>query len=76
MADHDKKHHQGKSGHPIDSTELEESYGQPIPEPHTIKGTISNIGMLAGSGDIVPKRNISFDDSVDDNYKNQPKSHD
>jgi hypothetical protein len=64
-----------KHEHSTDDAELHESYGKPIAHPSTIKGHIENFGELAGSGSLEPKRNICFDDSIDDNLKNQPKSH-
>lgn len=59
---------------------LEESYGQKIPQPSTQKGDIVAFGWSAGSSksdakSLTPKRNITFDDSVDDHARNQPKSH-
>lgn len=58
-----------------DDPELHESYGQEIKQPSMTKGTYVAFGELAGSGDITPRRHITFDDSVDDNKRNQPKSH-
>jgi hypothetical protein len=58
---------------------LEPSYGAWIPEPSTVKGNIVVLGELAGSTDkaktLVPERHITFDDSVNDNRRNQPRSH-
>lgn len=60
-------------------SDLEVSFGQPVPQPKTVKGSIVAFGELAGSTDrsmsLTPERNITFDDSVDDNRKNQPRSH-
>ncbi len=60
-------------------TELECSYGAPIPQPSMAKGDYVAFGELAGSTStakpLTPKRDISFDDSVTDNRRNQPKSH-
>jgi len=60
-------------------TELEVSYGGHVPQPSTIKGDIVALGWLAGSTEtakpLVPTREITFDGSIDDNRKNQPKSH-
>lgn len=60
-------------------TELECSYGAVIPQPSLGKGDYMAMGELAGSTNtatsVVPKRNITFEDSVEDNRKNQPKSH-
>lgn len=60
-------------------TDLEVSYGQPVPQPKMVKGESVAFGELAGSTTMAkplePKRNICFEDSIDDNRKNQPKSH-
>lgn len=60
-------------------TDLENSFGMPIPQPKMVKGEFVAFGESAGSTaaakPLSPKRNICFDDSVDDNEKNQPKSH-
>jgi len=60
-------------------TELEVSYGGHVPQPSTIKGDIVAFGWLAGSTEtakpLVPTREITFDGSIDDHRKNQPKSH-
>lgn len=60
-------------------TELEVSYGAHVPQPSTVKGDIVAIGWLAGSTEgakpLVPSRDITFTDSIDDNRKNQPRSH-
>lgn len=74
------KNHDINSGRLLDhDTELEGSYGKPIPKCKTVKGEINNFGELAGSTttatSLVPKRNICFDDSIDDNRGNQPKGH-
>lgn len=59
--------------------DLEESYGQPVPQPTGTKGEHVAFGLLAGSTaaakSLMPKRNITFGDSVSDNQRNQPKSH-
>jgi hypothetical protein len=59
--------------------DLEVSYGRHVPQPSTVKGHIDAFGELAGSTDsamsLVPKRDITFDDSINDNRHNQPKSH-
>ena len=58
--------------------ELENSYGNHIPQPRTVKGDIRVLGELAGSTDaatsLTPSR-ITFPDSVVDNRENQPRSH-
>lgn len=72
MAKHESDH---ELYHPSDESSLHDSYGAPIPNPSTVKGTIDVIGHLAGSGSLEPKRNIHFNDSVEDNLHNQPKSH-
>jgi len=78
MARH--SHHSINAGHEIpDDPELKPSYGEEVPEPSMVKGTFVNFGELAGSTTtatpLVPKRDICFQDSIDDNRKNQPKSH-
>lgn len=59
--------------------DLEVSYGQPIPQPRMIKGTYEAIGELAGSTStaksVEGQRNCHFEDSIEDNKKNQPKGH-
>ena len=59
--------------------ELENSYGQHVSQPSTVKGDIVAFGWLAGSTDtakpLVPTREITFDGSIADNRKNQPRSH-
>lgn len=58
-------------------TELEGSYGKPIPQPTMTKGEIVAFGESAGSTSkampLEPKRNICFDDSIDDQRGNLPK---
>ena len=70
MAEHHK--------HIPHDTALEESYGSPIPQPKPVKGEQVAFGELAGSTStaksLEPKRNIHFNDSIDDNRHNQPKS--
>ena len=60
-------------------TELEVSYGAHVPQPSTVKGDIVAFGWLAGSTEgakpLVPTRETTFGDSIDDNRKNQPRSH-
>ena len=60
-------------------TELEVSYGSHIPQPSTVKGDIVAFGELAGSTDkamsLSGGRSITFDGSISDNLKNQPRSH-
>ena len=60
-------------------TTLEVSFGAHTPQPSTIKGDIVAFGILAGSTDtakpLVPTREITFDGSIVDNRKNQPRSH-
>lgn len=60
-------------------SDLEVSYGQPVPQPKTVKGSIVAFGELAGSTasakSVVAERNITFDDSINDNRRNQPRSH-
>lgn len=58
-----------------DPSTLEESYGKHVEQPTLGKGKFDNFGILAGSGNITPKRDITFNDSVDDHNRNQPKSH-
>jgi hypothetical protein len=59
--------------------DLEVSYGGHVPQPSTVKGDIVAFGILAGSTEtakpLVPTREITFDGSIVDNRKNQPKSH-
>jgi hypothetical protein len=60
--------------------ELHGSFGMPVPEVHGTLGKIVNFGILAGSSateakPVYPKRNICFDDSVEDQRKNLPGSH-
>jgi hypothetical protein len=59
--------------------DLQDSYGQMIPQPKMVKGTYVAFGELAGSGSsaksLVPEREITFDGSIVDNRKNQPRSH-
>ncbi len=58
---------------------LEDSYGLPIPQPTMVKGGVVAIGELAGSTSkappLEPRRSICFEDSIDDNRKNQGRSH-
>lgn len=58
---------------------LEVSFGSHIPQPSTVKGDIVVFGELAGSTDtamsLTGGRSITFDGSVEDNRKNQPRSH-
>jgi hypothetical protein len=58
-------------------TELEESYGQPVPQPKLTKGEFVAFGELAGSTstakDATAARYISFDDSVAEQKSNLPK---
>ena len=68
-----------EKGHKIKhDTALEVSYGSWIPQPSTVKGEIVAFGELAGSTEsaksLTPAR-TTFDDSVVDNRKNQPRSH-
>lgn len=60
-------------------TELEESYGMPIPQPKLGKGEFVAFGELAGSTSTAKEatsdRYISFDDSVADQKRNLPKGH-
>lgn len=63
-----------------DDLELHGSYGMPVPKVKGAKGEINNFGILAGSSateatPLYPKRNICFDDSVEDQRKNLPGSH-
>ncbi len=58
-----------------DPSTLHESYGKPVEQPKMVKGEFDNFGILAGDGSITPKRNINFQDSIDDHKRNQPKSH-
>ena len=64
---------------PADSPALHVSYGDPIPQPEMVKGKYDAFGESAGTTSraqsLVPKRNITFDDSIGDNRKNQPASH-
>lgn len=59
-------------------TELEVSYGGHVPQPSTVKGDIVAFGILAGSTEsaksLTPSR-TTFEDSIVDNRKNQPRSH-
>lgn len=59
--------------------DLESSFGEPVPQPKMVKGDMVAFGISAGSTStakpLEPKRNICFDDSIDDNRRNQPKSH-
>ena len=60
-------------------TELEVSFGSHIPQPSMVKGDLVAFGELAGSTDRAPslsgQRDITFQGSIDDNRKNQPRSH-
>ena len=60
-------------------SELEVSYGSHIPQPTMVKGEIVCLGELAGSTDtamsLTGGRSITFDGSIEDNRRNQPKSH-
>lgn len=60
-------------------TALEDSYGAQIPQPKTVKGDIVAFGELAGSTStaksLVPERETTFGDSIDENRRNQPRSH-
>lgn len=72
--------HKISSGHMVPhDKDLEVSYGEPVPQPHMVKGESVAFGELAGSTTtakpLTPKRNICFDDSITDNERNQPKSH-
>ena len=58
-----------------DPDTLQESFGKHVDQPTMVKGKFDNFGILAGSGNITPKRNISMEDSIDDHKRNQPKSH-
>lgn len=73
------KHHLNSGRLLPHDSDLEESYGQPVPQPKMVKGQSVAFGELAGSTSeakpLVPKRNICFDDSIDDNRSNQPKGH-
>lgn len=69
-----------EKGHKIrHDSALEVSYGPWIPQPSTVKGDIVAFGELAGSTSsaksLVPEREITFDGSIVDNRKNQPRSH-
>jgi hypothetical protein len=81
MAKHATAGHEDLArGHAIKhDTELEVSYGAPIPQPSMVKGDYVAFGELAGSTatakPLTPKRDIDFDDSVEDSLKNQPKGH-
>lgn len=68
-------HTESASAHSTDDASLHESYGQPIPEPKMVKGKFVNFGILAGHGDVEGERDTWFRDSINDNKKNQPKSH-
>lgn len=74
MADH----HINNRREIADDPELKPSFGEPIPQPSTVKGDINVFGELAGSTSsaksLTPER-IDFCDSVDENRRNQPKSH-
>ena len=63
---------------PADSPALHPSYGNEIPQPSMVKGEFVAFGEAAGSTNtstpLVPRRNISFGDSISDNRKNQPAS--
>ncbi len=74
------RHEEISAGHRIShDTALEDSYGANIPQPKTVKGDIVAFGELAGSGStaksLVPERNTTFGDSINENRKNQPRSH-
>ena len=48
-----------------DCPSLCESYGAPVADPTGFrKGGVTALGWLAGSGDVLPERNISADDSA------------
>lgn len=58
---------------------LEVSYGEPIAQPQMTKGNLVAFGELAGTTSHAPsistQRDICFGDSINDNKRNQPKSH-
>jgi hypothetical protein len=58
---------------------LEQSYGEPIAQPRMTKGNLVAFGELAGTTahatSLVGERDICFGDSINDNRRNQPKSH-
>lgn len=71
------KHHSIASHDIPDDPNLRTSFGDEVPQPDMVKGDYVAFGVLAGSTtsakSLTPER-ICFDDSVDDNRKNQPKS--
>lgn len=69
MADHSIN-----SRKPIeDDAALQPSYGTHVPDPEGfVKGKYVNIGLLAGSGNVRPRRSIHLEDSINEQLGNMP----
>jgi hypothetical protein len=58
-----------------DDAALKPSYGADVPKPEGfVKGTVDNFGILAGSGNIRPRRSIHLEDSINEQLGNMPGS--